>query len=534
MGKKNNSQSKRPTKKDQKKSNRINQVRNLIESHYYKRAIYKITQYIADYPDDTTGHYLYGKLLLRTNNLQYARREFQYVIDFQDENETKARMLLASVARLEGDPNEAIAQYRKVIEDSNYRDIYAINVLAHLQRKEKRYQDAIDTLSQTDSDAYELQIERVKNLSLLGRIDEALSILELIAPTTREQSRELAINKGRLAKKDNDYEKADFYYEVAKETVEKDDIYYRAVYEQIKLALESDNYKRAVEYCEELKKDGIFFKGETYLFLGLAQQALKDYEAAYKNYKLSAQTAEDKDVRSQANYYAGSLEFARGRLPQAEISFKLSESNARIPTEDIYIKLIGVLFRQQKYDETKKYLERAKKKNPKWVEPDTHLGYISLLVDKHSGKKLPRRDEVSYAESQIIKYKEKDAIAHIKENHQMGKNGQSKGKFSPDIHIDSLYYNVRNNGLTKENRVNEDAMDIFEIDFPNAGYDLADNLVHRVRVVVFPNTRNILTMYPGARATVPRQGELNKSPQPGYQKSKANDLKKNSSSNPKK
>ena len=43
--------------------------------------------------------------------------------------------------------------YKKVIEDSNNEDIYAINVLAHLQRKEKRYEEALETLSRTDSTA---------------------------------------------------------------------------------------------------------------------------------------------------------------------------------------------------------------------------------------------------------------------------------------------------------------------------------------------------------------------------------------------
>ena len=58
--------------------------------------------------------------------------------------------------------------------------------------------------------------------------------------------------------------------------------------------------------------------------------------------------------------------------------------------------------------------------------------------------------------------------------------------------------------------VNEDAMDIYEIAYRNAGYDLEDNLVHTIRVVAFPSTRNILTMYPACRATVPKKGEFKK------------------------
>ncbi len=506
MGKKNS---------EKKRLNRLNHVRKLIDTKYYKRAIYEIINYIADYPDDTTGHYLYGKLLLRNNKLQSARREFNYVIEHQDENETKALMLLAAVARLEGDPDEAIVYYKKVIEDSNNEDIYAINVLAHLQRKEKRYEDALETLSRTDSTAYELQVERIKNLSLLGRIQEAYDMLADITPTTREEERETAINKGRMAKEQKDYEQADFYYEVAKENHERDDIYYRAVYEQIKLALEYDKYDDAIRYCEELKKARMTFKGETYLFLGQAQQAIGDYETAYRNYLHATEIAEDRDVKAQSHYCAGSLEFAKGHLSQAEISLKRSATNSRQPSKETYTKLIGVLFRQQKYEEAKKYLARAKKIEPTWVEPDTPLGYIGLLIDKRTGVKLPRRDEVHYAESQIIKYKESDAIEHIKSHHQYNTKGKTRGKFSPEVDIDVLYYEMRD-ALTDDNMVNEDAMDIFEIDYQNAGYDLENNLVHRVRVVVFPHTRHILTMYPGCRATVPRKGDFKKQKQ--YQK----------------
>lgn len=500
---------------EKKRINRLNHVRKLIDTKYYKRAIYEIVNYIADYPEDTTGHYLYGKLLLRNNKLQSARREFQYVIEHQDENEIKALMLLATVARLEGDPNEAIRYYQKVIEDSNNEDIYAINVLAHLQRKEKRYEDALETLSKTDSMAYELQVERIKNLSLLGRIQEAYELLQYITPSTRGQEREMAINKGRMAKEQKDYEQAGFYYEVAKESAEKDDIYYRAVYEQIKLALEYDKYEAAMNYCEELKQARMTFKGETYLFLGQAKQAIGDYESAYKNYLYATEIAEDRDIKAQSHYLAGSLEFAKGHLYQAEVSFKRSATNARKPSKETYTKLIGVLFRQQKYEEAKKYLARIKKQEPTWVEPDTPLSYIGLLIDKRTGVKLPRRDEVHYAESQIIKYKESDAIEHIKSHHQYNAKGKTRGKFSPEIDIDNLYYEIREE-LTDNNMVNEDAMDIFEIDYQNAGYDLEDNLVHRVRVVVFPHTRHILTMYPGCRATVPRKGDFKKKPQ--YQK----------------
>ena len=133
-----------------KRQNKLNHIRNLIEEQSYKRALYEVVNYVNTYPDDTLGHYLYGKLLLRKNELQEARRQFQLVAEYQDENEVKSLMNLATIARREGDPEEAIKYYIKVIEDSDYTDVYAINVLAHLYRYEKKSDEAIALLEKCE------------------------------------------------------------------------------------------------------------------------------------------------------------------------------------------------------------------------------------------------------------------------------------------------------------------------------------------------------------------------------------------------
>ena len=502
-----------------KRQQKLSHIRNLIEEKNYKRALYEVVNYVDAYPDDMLGHYLYGKLLLRKNELQPARRELTLVAEHQDENEVKALMNLATIARIEGDAEEAIRIYRKVIEDSEYTDIYAINVLAHVLRYEKRYEEALDILSKNDLCVPELEKERAKNLSLLGRVEEALQILESLTPETRLEEREMALNKGRIAKTKDEYDRAKFYYEEAKETSEKDLIYYKAVYEEVKLALAYEKYEEAITYCEELTKAGKLFGGEVFLLHGQAQQALSLFKEAYVNYLKASQTAEDRDVRAIAYYNLGSIDFARGSLSLAETSFKRSITNAREVSQITYTKLIGVLLRQEKYDEVLKYLNRLKRTNPEMVT-DGPLDYVRMIVDKRTGKRLPPRDQCTYAEKQIIKYKESDAIEHIKSHHQGIK---TRGNFAPHIDIESLYHEVRGS-LHDNNLVNEEAMDIYEIDYRNVGYDLENNLCHRIRVVVFPHTRNILTMYPGQRATVPRKGEFKKAQE--RQKVKAQESKK--------
>lgn len=491
-----------------KRQNKLNHIRNLIEEQNYKRALYEIVNYVNTYPDDTLGHYLYGKLLLRKNELQEARRQFQLVIEYQDEHEVKALMNLATIARREKDPEEAIKYYKKVIEDSNYTDIYAINVLAHLYRYEKRSQEAIDLLFNCEEHP-ELAKELAKNLSILGRTQEALIVLDRYPPETRKDERDVSLNKGRIAATNDEYEKAMFYYEDAKDGDEKDSIYYKAIYEEIKLLLAYDKYPEAITYCEDLLSINNHFNGEIHLLLGIAKQQEKRYQEAYDCYLKAVELATDRDIQAQGYYYAGSLDYARGKLSLAETNFKRSITNSRDVSELTYTKLIGVLLRQEKYGEVLKYISRLKKVIPHtWS--DSPVEYVEMIVNKRLHQKMPQRDTCSYTERQIIKYKEKEAIAHI-ESHHKGAS-KTRGNFAKDIDIEVLYYDIRSR-LNENDLVNEDAMDIYEIDYRNAGYDLEDNLVHNIRVVVFPSTRNILTMYPGHRATVPKKGEFKKETQ---------------------
>lgn len=491
-----------------KRKNKLNYIRNLIEDRNYKRALYEVVKYVNTYPEDVLGHYLYGKLLLRKNELQGARKQFMLVIEYQEENEIKALMNLATIARREGDPEEAIKYYKQVIENSDYTDIYAINVLAHLYRYEKEYKKAIELIDKCPPEP-ELLKEKAKNLSILGKTEEALSVLAILTPESRLEEREISLNKGRIAKARDEYDQAQFYYEDAKDGQEKDVIYFKAVYEEIKLALAYEKYADAITYCEELLFINNHFNGEIYLMLGQAKQGLAEYTEAYSNYKKAAVLATDRDIRANSYYYLGSLEFAKGDLSLAETSFKRSVANARETSEKTYTKLIGTLLRQDKYEEVGKYLNRFKKLTPE-MAADSHLEYVQIILDKRLHKKLPTRDTFAYAQRQVIRYKEKDAIEHIKSHHQ-GTN-KTRGNFNQNLDIEKLYYDIRSR-LNNNDLVNEDVMDIYEIDYKDAGYDLEDNLVHRIRVVVFPNTRNILTMYPGCRATVPRKGEFKQKPQ---------------------
>lgn len=485
-----------------KEQQKINRIRNLMNDGRINRAIYECINFVALHPENTQGHYLFGKLMLRKNNLQIARREFSFVIEYQDAFEVKSRMYLAEISIAENDAGEAIRHYQTVIENSNYEDTYAINALAHLLRKEKRYSEALELLLKARKTTYEIEIERVKNLSLSGQIEKAYDALESLRPVDRDEEREKYLNYGRIAKASDDFSKAYFYFELAKEGMEEDVIYYKAILEEAKMFYEYEKYDESLEFLRLLEAKEYKFDGETYLLIAKNDQAQEQYELAYEYNQKCVAESKDKDIKSEALYNLGSIDFARGNLEDAEISFKRSISLARIFNEKSYIKLIGVLFREKKYTDALKYIARVKRIKPEAVK-DGPLEYIELMIRKHQGEKMPPRDELSYAQRQIVEYKEKDMLEHVKHHH--GYRGKQRGNFSEGADINIIYYFVKGK-LREENMINEEAMDVYEVEYPHAGYDLENNLSHIIRVIVFPGTQNVLTMYPGSKATISKKG----------------------------
>ena len=62
--------------------------------------------------------------------------------------------------------------------------------------------------------------------------------------------------------------------------------------------------------------------------------------------------------------------------------------------------------------------------------------------------------------------------------------------------------------MIDQNMVFEDVFDIYTIDYPNAGYNLENELVDQIRVVAIPGTKDIITMYPSKRRALKRKGQM--------------------------
>lgn len=505
----------------------VDSIKYFIDKGNYSKATSEIIHYLDKNPSDMYGHFLHGRLLVLMNDFENAKQVFSKVASSESKNRYSALVELGNVAKLEGKIDKAREYYKRAIEKSPNTEIDAIFALSDLERQQRNYDEALNVLNLLDNYNVSAKIEKVKILIEQGKRSIAETMLFATIPRNRYQERQIALEKGKLSRLKGEWSKAKFYYLEAKEALEKDEVYYQTLYEEAKLAMYLGNYDEVVDNCEELYASKRSFKKEINLMLAQAKQIQGKYKSALENYHLALDSTND-NIHYESCYRLGLMEFMIGNLEEAKNHLKISLGGNKISKSEVYLKLIGILLKEKKYKDARVYLDKLKEVSSEATNYPYALDTIELLIDKNTGKQLPRRDKAVYTNKQVIKYNKMQAIHHIKTRHQTA-NTTSSG-FSKTINIDNLYEIIRHQ-MTAENMINEDIFDIYEIDYPEAGYDRETmELVDKIRVIAIPGTKDMITMYPCQGSKTPRQGDINKilkqdtiNENPTISKSKQND-----------
>lgn len=126
----------------------------------------------------------------------------------------------------------------------------------------------------------------------------------------------------------------------------------------------------------------------------------------------------------------------------------------------------------------------------------THSVCISeLIMKKQLGIPMKIRPELKcdYLLSQVDNYSDSNALEHISEHLTENESGNSI--FNKDINLEYLFELIKSN-IKNENKANVDEiLEIHYFGISNIGYS-DGNACSFIRVVVIPNTNNIITMYP--------------------------------------
>lgn len=480
-------------------------IKNLLQKGNIPTATSEIIKYVEKYPDDEFGLFQYGKILLRNNRIQEAKEIYQKTANLYGKNRQSALIALGEIATLERKFNLARKYFEEAIKLDNYDNGRAAFLLVRLERELGYYYEALQILNEINSQSTEMQIERAKVLTALEMDEDADQVLSTIIPKTKLQEREIAIEKGKIFKARGDYEQANIYYEFAKDTDVKDKLYYQALMEQARLAKQTSNYQELVDYSEELYNADRTFNGNANIMLGIGKLGIGKYQSAKNIFELSLEV-NDYLCRSQATYYLSSLQILAGEQSAAERTLRNYITNNTSAERLPYIKLIKLLYDQERFQEARQALEEIEKKD-KTAHDDYTFIRLKWLLDKAQGKYLPNRDEEGYVERQIIKYYPEDAISFTKKYHQVIDTDESR--FKASIDIEKLFEDIKIY-LTEDNKLSLGIMDEYEIPYPNVGFR-GDEIYDHIRIIVIPGTKNIISMYPCAKSPLPTKGEYKKS-----------------------
>lgn len=498
------------------KHKELDSIRTLLNNGNLKTASSEIIKFLDKYPGDVYGHYLYGKILIQNNDLQSAKKEFQKVVDARGKNRPNALNYLGKIAELEQDYNLARRYYRQAMtEKPEQEENFSAMSLARIEKETGYYGEALKILYSLNPKTPEIKLEIAKNLTALERDREAEKILARLVPQNKQQEREIAVEKGKIYKARYEYDRALACYEVAKDTDQKDKIYYQAVMEQARIAKVTNNYEMLVTYCEELYSAGKTFNGTVIVSLGIGKLGIGAYQSAKQLFEM-ALGVNDHASRGAAAYYLSSLQILEDREDLAEKTLKDNIETSELPTRLVYLKLIKLLYLQARYDEAEDYLSKMESQYD-YLDDDYAFRGIKLLLDKAQKRQLPPREDINYFEKQIVSYNRDDALSQIKESHTGTQDGKSC--FSPNINIDDLFIEVTSQ-LTEENKLSLVVSDEYEILYQNAGYRNGD-IYHKIRIVTLPGTKQIITMYPCEAAYLPTK--QNYTQELAKEKSKAND-----------
>ena len=464
----------------------------------------QILKYLDNNKNNADAYYLYGQIEEKLCHYQDAITAYSVVAALpRGVNKYNAIAKIGINYKKLGNIAEAKKYLHTAIDNSPKNEKNARITLATIYRKEKKYAKALELLRGIEILADDVRREIAIILSLQGKKQEALNELKKMKISSPVYKREIAIEKAKLAIALELYDEAEIYIAEAKQTRSKDNLYYQAMHQEAILARGKKVYPRALHLCEELLADRETFLGNVNITLGEIHEDLGNYAEALKNYQTAALTSPDENVSSNGYYHIGLLEFTMGNFEEAEKNLKRSIIHTEAANKAKSIKLVSIYLRQERYEEALELVEIVRK-NSKGNPDLSGLGIVPTIIAKKTGKILPKRNR-TYLENQVIEYRKEEALKHIKDNHC--NNQGTTSNFSRNVDVDTLFDEIKLQ-MVEQNMVFEDIFDIYTIDYPNAGYNLENELVDQIRVVAIPGTKDIITMYPSKRRALKRKGHL--------------------------
>lgn len=477
----------------------LDSIKQLMSKSSFSKAHAELIRYMEKYPSDMFGVFLYGRLQLSLKNYKEAKQAFTRVASSNSNNKYSALSELGNIAVEENDFETAKKYYQQVLAQSPHKEEFTVLAWARLERRTRNLEEALRILNSPSYTTNRITLEKVKCLYLMDEIVAARKLIETLSTSTSDDmfNRAVYLEKARLEKIDGTYEQTMNYLKKVK-TGAKDLVYVQAVYEEAKVNLKYEQFDKALEACQELMTLNHPYDDEVYLMRAMAYQGKRDITKATKDYQIAV-SSKDEDTKGTASFHLGNILFAKGDFTEAEKLYLDSLTTYGEIHEAGYFKLIALYIKENRLDEAQMLLNNLLEKFPEKKHDISFMIALRTIQSKR-GVKVPTETLV-YVEKQIVDYNKSAALAHIRARHV--DDYENKSRFRKGIDLVKLYDYVQSR-LTEDEKINEDIMDVYSIDYPDAG-ELNGTKIDHIRVVVIPNTKNILTMYPSNEYFLPRK-----------------------------
>lgn len=471
--------------------NKLVSIKKLIGENKLSTALNEVEELLQEYPDDSIGLFQHANILYILGELDSAKEEFQNIVNQNLENKYSALYKLGNIAVLEKDYKLAKELFRRNIEESPYEEVFSVIALSNLELRDGNFSEAEAVLERYPNiDNDRIVIQRALILKNKGKCEEAYNL----------------INSHHFEK--SEYIFRDFYY--LKASLESDlklynlseasfnmilqgpktDFYYKALSEYNILNYRQRNYQKSISGCMEVIDYGDDkYIRKSLITLGNIYKMLGNIDLARKYY----------------------LESLRISYPEGKLG---------------YIYLADLAMIEKEYDEAKDYIKEFVSHNPSKINENMANVRLALIAAKTNDigtcqefmkkidteyltgfnkddyyalkdylgfiTKSKKHSRGLYTYSQIKSYNLHKLKEHIDKIHTCD-NGDT-AIFSKDIDLDLLILQVPEL-IKKGNFVGNHYFELYEANYDNVGF-VNGEVSNTLRLVVFPETNMIITMFP--------------------------------------
>lgn len=478
----------------------IKSIKTLINKGMTSKALSEVERYLEIYPNDSYGLFQRAKINRMLDNHERAKEDLEYIIENGLESKHSAMYELSNYILIEGDIDKAEKMLIENIETSPYPEIYSIVFLSNIKLIKGEKEEALNVIYKYgDLNEDEIVIQQAVIMNKFGDTVAAYNLLKnhTFSNDVRILTKYYDV-LGNFSSIMGNYEEAKENYEklfsiVSIHQLDRAEVNYAACNYHM------GDWETARKLClKVLYNSNSDYKEKACFILGNICRDEQNYEEArgyylesinhklfpiYRGYSYVAETY------SLEENYDKAIEFYKKAISKSE--------NAQV-ISSAYLRLAYIAFRDNDIDSISKNLDCINKNS---LTADEISDYVTLKIFLEYKDGINSHKDI-YIYSQFEDYSYDKLVKHIDKQHSG--NGVTT-IFSENLDLNSFVLEIQEE-INKTKPVKNFTFDKYHIKYNNVGYVNGESIDY-CEVIVLPNTKKIITIYP-YRGTTMRKKEL--------------------------